>query len=138
MAATGKKRVTFTLNAGDAREVFLCGTFNEWDPARPPLVRRATGEWHVKLLLPPGTYEYRYRVRRLLGGRPAGGAAGRQPVRRHELRSHGPVDSPVTTRRLVRELPGGSCPGRLPSLHREGLGEVRSLPEGAWCQGASG
>lgn len=45
-----------------AREVFVAGTFNQWDPKSLPLTRDALGDWSIQLLLPPGEYRYRLVV----------------------------------------------------------------------------
>ena len=58
----GRKRVTFTIVAPEAREVFLCGCFNNWEPARTPMKKDASGVWKAQVLLPPGTYEYRLMI----------------------------------------------------------------------------
>jgi 1,4-alpha-glucan branching enzyme len=62
MAGIGKKRTIFTFQAPDAREVCLCGTFNDWDPTRNPMRPDGRGGWKGQLLLPPGKYEYRFWV----------------------------------------------------------------------------
>ena len=61
-AAAGKKRVTFTLDAPDAREVAVAGTFNNWDPTRHRMKRDQNGTWKAQVMLPPGRYEYRLVV----------------------------------------------------------------------------
>jgi hypothetical protein len=45
-----------------AREIFIAGTFNQWDPKALPLTRDALGDWSIQLLLPPGEYRYRLVV----------------------------------------------------------------------------
>jgi len=63
MASTmGRRRVIFTLEAPEASEVYLCGSFNDWDLTRTPMKRNGNGQWKAQLMLPPGTYEYRLRV----------------------------------------------------------------------------
>lgn len=61
-ASNARRRVTFTVRAPEAREVFLVGTFNNWDPAGIPMKPDGKGNWKAQLMLPPGTYEYRLRV----------------------------------------------------------------------------
>jgi 1,4-alpha-glucan branching enzyme len=46
----------------DAREVFLVGSFNNWNPRATPLRRDALGDWSVELALPRGEYRYRLMV----------------------------------------------------------------------------
>ena len=60
--ASPKKRVTFSLNAPEAREVSVAGTFNDWDPTARPLKRDKKGTWRTWTALPPGKYEYRFIV----------------------------------------------------------------------------
>jgi 5'-AMP-activated protein kinase regulatory beta subunit len=43
-------------------QVFIAGTFNEWNPYSHQLTCSETGEWRINLDLAPGTYEYRFRV----------------------------------------------------------------------------
>jgi len=57
-----KKRVTFKLNNPDAREVFLAGSFNNWNPSARPLKKDAKGVWKTIMMLPRGTYEYRFVI----------------------------------------------------------------------------
>ena len=59
---TGRKRVAFTLRAPEAREVYLCGSFNDWDLEKTPMRRSQGGNWTAQVLLPPGSHEYRFRV----------------------------------------------------------------------------
>ena len=55
-------RVVVEAQAPDAREVFLAGTFNAWDPHRQPMKRNKEGVWTATLELPAGTYEYKFVV----------------------------------------------------------------------------
>lgn len=57
-----KKRVYFRLNAPEAKEVALCGTFNNWETHSQCLKRDKKGVWSTYVALEPGTYEYRFRV----------------------------------------------------------------------------
>jgi 1,4-alpha-glucan branching enzyme len=57
-----KKRVTFKFNSSEAREVFLAGSFNAWDPSARPLKKDAKGFWKTVMMLPKGVYEYRFVV----------------------------------------------------------------------------
>ena len=56
------RRVTFTLPAEvDAREVTLCGDFNDWSRDSIRLARNDTGEWEATVGLQVGqAYRYRY------------------------------------------------------------------------------
>lgn len=48
--------------APHAREVFVGGTFNSWDPGRTPMSKGFDGTWHAVLKLPTGSYEYKFVV----------------------------------------------------------------------------
>ena len=61
-AKSGKKRVSFKLVAPEASEVFLAGTFNDWDSAARPMKIDARGIWRTRVSLEPGVYEYRFFV----------------------------------------------------------------------------
>ena len=56
------KPVRFGYFNADAREVYLVGSFNNWDPHANPMTRDAMGDWSVELTLPPGEYHYRLMV----------------------------------------------------------------------------
>jgi hypothetical protein len=53
-------RLEFTNTV--AREVFVAGTFNDWQPAATPLIALGDGRWVKELTLPPRRYEYRLVV----------------------------------------------------------------------------
>ena len=46
----------------EAREVYVAGTFNDWDPRETPLLRDSFGDWSIDLSLPPGEHRYRLVV----------------------------------------------------------------------------
>lgn len=56
------KIVEFEVAAPDARQVFLAGDFNHWDPNTTPLRRERDGQWKTRLKLTPGRYEYKFWV----------------------------------------------------------------------------
>lgn len=64
--ATSEGRPRQTVRLGyfdpDATEVFIAGTFNDWQPRNLPLTRDATGNWTVNITLPAGEYSYRLVV----------------------------------------------------------------------------
>jgi hypothetical protein len=51
--------VEFLFSGVEAREVFLCGDFNSWDPHSLPLEKKQQGEWGAVVPLPPGRYEFK-------------------------------------------------------------------------------
>ncbi len=57
---SAKKRANFRLAAPEARQVYLAGTFNDWDPTSRPLKKDAAGVWKTWLMLSPGEHEYRF------------------------------------------------------------------------------
>jgi 1,4-alpha-glucan branching enzyme len=57
-----KKRVYFSLYAPDAREVYLVGSFNNWDPTSLTMKMDKKGQWKKTLTLQKGDYEYRYII----------------------------------------------------------------------------
>lgn len=59
---TAKKRINFNLNAPDAQEVILAGSFNEWNSTTRALKCDKKGVWRTWLNLPPGQHEYLFIV----------------------------------------------------------------------------
>ena len=60
---TPVKTVTFELKAPDAKEVYLAGDFNQWDPGKTPLkANKKNGSWKGSLKLEPGRYHYKFVV----------------------------------------------------------------------------
>jgi 5'-AMP-activated protein kinase regulatory beta subunit len=57
-----RKKITFKFQSDDAREVFLLGDFNNWNP-KPGLMKKgADGWWEKTVFLNPGSYEYKFKV----------------------------------------------------------------------------
>jgi 1,4-alpha-glucan branching enzyme len=56
------KPVNFVCVAPDAKEVFLTGDFNDWDPAAHPMHRRPGGAWFLAVQLNHGHHHYRFVV----------------------------------------------------------------------------
>lgn len=54
--------VVVSTMAPKAKEVFVAGTFNEWNPRSYPLKRTGDGHWVGTLDLPPGRYEYKFVI----------------------------------------------------------------------------
>src|SRR5678816_2528411 len=54
--------VTFEYFNTAAGEVFLAGTFNDWQPRATPMMKQREGSWSTELMLRPGRYEYRLIV----------------------------------------------------------------------------
>lgn len=63
--ATGKitrRRVTFFLEAPEAEIVSLMGDFNQWNEKRHPMKKGTDGVWKKIIMVPAGSYEYRFLV----------------------------------------------------------------------------
>lgn len=56
------RRVTFSLTAAAAEEVYLVGDFNGWDEKKHPMKKDKNGKWKKDIVIPPGMYEYKYIV----------------------------------------------------------------------------
>jgi len=54
-----RRRVSFSFDAGSAKEVFIAGDFNEWNPTKHAMQHSEEGQWKKTLMLPPGHYEYK-------------------------------------------------------------------------------
>ena len=57
-----KKQIIFKLHAPKANEVYLAGSFNDWNETGRPLKQDKQGTWRARLQLEPGIHEYRYVV----------------------------------------------------------------------------
>ena len=53
---------SFSLSAPDAKQVFLAGEMTDWDTAKKPMTRDASGTWHATLDLEPGEWLYKFVV----------------------------------------------------------------------------
>ncbi len=60
--SSGTRRVRLVLTQPNAKEVFVAGSFNDWQPRATPLSRSVDGPWAAELRLKPGEYEYRFIV----------------------------------------------------------------------------
>jgi len=57
-----KKMVEFSLNAPNAKEVYLVGEFNKWSLHALPMKHDNGKQWKARVQLAPGRYEYKYYV----------------------------------------------------------------------------
>jgi 1,4-alpha-glucan branching enzyme len=57
-----KTEAAFILEAPQAEQVCVAGSFNEWDPTANVLGYDEDGRWGCTLALEPGEYEYRFIV----------------------------------------------------------------------------
>jgi len=53
---------TFTLDAPEALNVLISGSFTDWEKQPIPLQRDSSGKWSVTVRLSPGTHEYLFIV----------------------------------------------------------------------------
>lgn len=57
-----KRKVTFKCFAPTAKSVAVAGDFTNWEAAPIPLRKQPDGTWAKTVTLPPGKYEYRFKV----------------------------------------------------------------------------
>jgi 1,4-alpha-glucan branching enzyme len=57
-----RKKVTFSINSTGAKEVILMGDFNNWNPKKHLMTQDGNGVWNKAVILPPGSYEYKFLV----------------------------------------------------------------------------
>jgi 1,4-alpha-glucan branching enzyme len=55
-------RVVVELINPAAKQVFVAGSFNDWQPEQTPLVAAGNGRWTRDLKVAPGRYEYLFVV----------------------------------------------------------------------------
>ena len=60
--ATTTSQTGFECHAPDASEVFLAGTFNDWQPDATPMAKDEAGLWTVDLELASGRHEFKFVV----------------------------------------------------------------------------
>jgi 1,4-alpha-glucan branching enzyme len=60
--ASPKTRVVFTLEAPEAQQVHVTGSFCDWETNSCALKKGRTSVWRTTLSLPPGRHEYRFLV----------------------------------------------------------------------------
>ena len=61
-AKTKRRRVSFSLEAVGAKEVVLVGDFNNWNHTSHPMKNDQNHMWRKTIMLPVGTYEYKFLV----------------------------------------------------------------------------
>jgi 1,4-alpha-glucan branching enzyme len=55
-----RRKVTFSFESENANEVILMGDFNGWNSKRHPMKSDGDGMWKKTVMIPPGTYEYKF------------------------------------------------------------------------------
>jgi len=59
---TKRRRVSFSLQTIGAKEVVLVGDFNNWNSTSHPMKNDQNDIWSKTVMLPVGTYEYKFLV----------------------------------------------------------------------------
>lgn len=59
-----RRKVTFSFESSDAKEVILMGDFNNWSKKKHPMKSNNNGMWNKSVMIPPGRYEYKFIVDR--------------------------------------------------------------------------
>ena len=57
-----RRKIMFSFESSDAKEVILMGDFNNWNPKKHPMKKDNNGKWTKAVILPPGQYEYKFLV----------------------------------------------------------------------------
>jgi 1,4-alpha-glucan branching enzyme len=58
---TKKGEVTFIFDKKpDAKQVYVAGDFNQWNPSNTKMTKTQDGSWRAKLTLSPGHYQYKF------------------------------------------------------------------------------
>lgn len=57
-----KRNIKFTYKNTSARNVYLVGDFNDWNPEADRFLKDQYGLWYIVKKLPPGKYVYQYSV----------------------------------------------------------------------------
>lgn len=60
--AVGRRAVEFVFEDAPGKEVFLAGSFNNWQMTTPMSDRKSPGVYTKRLLLEPGEYQYKFVV----------------------------------------------------------------------------
>lgn len=59
---TSPVNVTFALTKPGAKQVSVCGDFNQWSLTATPMKRHGDGHWEATVGLVPGRYQYKFLV----------------------------------------------------------------------------
>jgi len=55
-----RRRIEFKFEDRLAKQVFLVGDFNQWNPKSHPMKKSEGGIWKRSILVEPGRYEYKF------------------------------------------------------------------------------
>jgi 1,4-alpha-glucan branching enzyme len=100
-ATASQVLVHFEFVHPTAQRICIAGTFNEWHCSATPMIALGEGRWAKELLLPPGTYEYRFVVDGEWVGDPKANETVENPFGSHNmlLRVPPPADTKTEGRR---------------------------------------
>ena len=56
------RKIKFKLKAAEGCNVYLVGSFNNWDPQAVALKHNGDGLYSTSIVLPPGRHEYKFLV----------------------------------------------------------------------------
>lgn len=60
---SAEKSVTFTVHADSGKQVFLAGSFNNWNPADKKMAeKKGSGLYSTTVKLAPGSYQYKFVI----------------------------------------------------------------------------
>ncbi len=59
---TAARATEIRIQALDAQEIFLAGSFNDWNPSTTRMERDSDGSWVATVSLTPGRHEYKFVV----------------------------------------------------------------------------
>ena len=59
---SARRAVTFNFADAPGQQVFLSGSFNNWQMNKPMKEKNGTGVYSCRLLLEPGEYQYKFVV----------------------------------------------------------------------------
>lgn len=59
---SARRAVTFNFADAPGQQVFLSGSFNNWQMNKPMKEKNSTGVYSCRLLLEPGEYQYKFVV----------------------------------------------------------------------------
>ena len=60
--ASGRRSVTFVCEDAPGREIFVAGSFSNWEPKCRLTDRAGSGKYSCRILLEPGEYQYKFVV----------------------------------------------------------------------------
>ena len=81
------KKVKFQINAAPGSEVYVAGSFNNWDPAGTRMKQNGDGTYSAQVAICPGRHEYKFVVNGLWQADPG--------CRERTINEYGSVNSVV-------------------------------------------